>query len=107
MMELKQVASGADGIWMHSGEGVHVFPAPDDVSFWRVLIEGPQDSPFVGGVFALNVVVPQDYPFSAPKITFETPIYHCNVSDTGKICLNILRTIHSRRRKSHSRRRST
>merc|ERR1712000_549945 len=55
MMELKQVASGADGIWMHSGEGVHVFPAADSVNFWRVLIEGPTDSPFVGGVFALSV----------------------------------------------------
>merc|ERR1712070_607714 len=66
MMELKQVASGADGIWMHSGEGVHVFPASDDVSFWRVLIEGPQDSPFAGGVFVLSVVVPDNYPITPP-----------------------------------------
>merc|ERR1719160_2430921 len=39
LMELKQVASGAPGIWLHSGEGVHVFPAPDNVQFWRVLLE--------------------------------------------------------------------
>jgi ubiquitin-conjugating enzyme E2 D/E len=90
MKEIKQVASGADGIWMHSGEGIHVFPASDDLAFWRVLIEGPGDSPFEGGVFALNVVIPHDYPFKAPTITFETPIYHCNVSDSGKICLDIL-----------------
>merc|ERR1719199_728740 len=85
-MELKQVASGAAGI----SEGVHVFPAPDNLSFWRVLIEGPPGSPFEGGVFALNVIVPDNYPFAAPRITFETPIYHCNVNDSGKICLNIL-----------------
>lgn len=89
-MELKQVASGAASVWMHSGEGVHIFPAPDNLSFWRALIEGPPGSPFEGGVFALNVIVPDKYPFSAPRITFETPIYHCNMNDSGKICLNIL-----------------
>merc|ERR1712232_310020 len=90
LMELKQVASGAASVWMHSGEGVHIFPAPDNLSFWRALIEGPPCSPFEGGVFALNVIVPDNYPFAAPRITFETPIYHCNVNDSGKICMDIL-----------------
>merc|ERR1719486_1770937 len=90
LTELNQVASGGAGVWLHSGEGVHIFPAPDNLQFWRVLIEGPTDSPFEGGVFALNVVIPDNYPFHAPRITFETPIYHCNVNDSGKICLNIL-----------------
>jgi len=90
LLELKKVASGDAGIWLHSGEGVHVFPAPDNVKFWRVLLEGPAGSPFEGGVFALTVVVPDDYPFKPPTITFETPIYHCGVSDSGKVCLDIL-----------------
>merc|ERR1719188_2508334 len=72
------------------GEGVHVFPAPDNVKFWRALIEGPPGSPFEDGVFALNVILPDGYPLRAPQITFETPVYHCNVSDSGKICLRIL-----------------
>jgi ubiquitin-protein ligase len=90
LAELKQVASGAVGVWMHSGEGIHVFPAPDNLNFWRVLMEGPQGSPFEGGVFALSVIIPDNYPFQAPRVTFETPVYHCNVSDSGKICLDIL-----------------
>jgi len=90
MTELKQVSSGAASVWMHSGEGVHVFPAPDNLQFWRALIEGPAGSPFEGGVFVLNVIFPDNYPFSPPRITFETPIYHCNVNDSGKICLAIL-----------------
>merc|ERR1711904_761374 len=90
MMELSQVASGNEKIWMHSGEGIHVFPSPDTINFWRVLIEGPVGSPFEGGVFALNAIMPSDYPFKPPQITFETPVYHCNVSDSGKICLDIL-----------------
>jgi len=90
LKELKQLASGSENIWMHSGEGIHVFPAEDTLNFWRALIEGPAGSPFEGGVFALNVVIPDNYPFHAPTITFETPIYHCNMSDNGKICLDIL-----------------
>merc|ERR1719247_917017 len=90
LMELKQVASGSASVWMHSGEGVRIFPAPDSLQFWRALIEGPPGSPFEGGVFVLNVMVPDNYPFQPPRITFETPVYHCNVSDSGKICLDIL-----------------
>lgn len=85
LMELKKIASGDESL-----EGVHIFPSPDSINFWRVLIEGPQDSPFDGGVFALTVVIPDGYPLKPPQITFETPVYHCNVNDSGKICLGIL-----------------
>ena len=33
-------------------------PSKEDISFWRVLLEGPAGSPFVGGLFALDVVIP-------------------------------------------------
>jgi len=56
----------------------------------RVIMEGPSDSPFAGGNFVLSVRAKDDYPFVAPVIRFETPIYHCNVSDNGHICLDLL-----------------
>merc|ERR1740121_614105 len=90
VMELQKVSQGDSSVWYHSGEGVHIFPAGDDLGFWRALIEGPGGSPSEGGVFLLNVVIPAEYPLKPPSITFETPVYHCNVSDSGKICLDIL-----------------
>lgn len=90
LLELRQVAALAPGVWLHSGEGVHIFPAPDNLRFWRALLEGPANSPFEGGVFAVNVVIPEDYPLKPPQVTFETPVYHCNVNDSGKVCLGIL-----------------
>lgn len=89
--ELKAIADGSESIWTNSAEGVHIFPSPERLDFWRVLIEGPPGSPFEGGVFVLNVVIPSDYPFKPPSITFETPVCHCNVNDSGKMCLDILR----------------
>lgn len=91
LKELSQVASSNDAVWAHSGEGVHIFPAPDNVKVWRALLEGPAGTPFEGGVFSLSVTMPDDYPFKPPKITFQTPVYHCNVSDSGSICLDLLK----------------
>merc|ERR1719296_629994 len=90
VMELQKVHQGDLSVWYHSGSGIHIFPAGDDLGFWRALIEGPSGTPFEGGVFLLNVVIPSNYPMVPPKISFETPVYHCNVSDSGKICLDLL-----------------
>ena len=52
---------------------------------------GPDDSPYAGGVFFINVRFPTDYPFKPPKCTFTTRIYHCNINSNGSICLDILK----------------
>ena len=54
-------------------------------------LEAPADSPFAGGVFALVVTLPPTYPAQPPTILFETPIHHCNVSEEGQICLDLIR----------------
>eukprot|EP00928_Gymnodinium_smaydae_P048656 TRINITY_DN32554_c0_g1_i1.p1 TRINITY_DN32554_c0_g1~~TRINITY_DN32554_c0_g1_i1.p1 ORF type:complete len:551 (+),score=88.34 TRINITY_DN32554_c0_g1_i1:47-1699(+) len=81
--EMRQAVNG-------SPEGIHIFPATENVKFWRALVEGPAGSPFEGGTFFLTITLPDSYPFTAPAITFQTPVYHCNVSDVGKVCLDIL-----------------
>ena len=58
---------------------------------WQGMIEGPDDSPYQGGVFFLKINFPKDYPFKAPKINFTTKIYHPNINSNGNICLDILK----------------
>lgn len=87
---LRRIMKELEKAALDAGEGIHIFPASDDVRFWRVLLEGPADSPFNGGVFQLSVQIPESYPFNPPKIMFITPVYHCNVSDSGQICLDVL-----------------
>jgi len=58
---------------------------------WEAVIFGPDDSPFVGGIFKLSIRFPSDYPFKPPIVTFLTKIYHPNINSAGGICLDILK----------------
>ncbi|KAK7052422.1 ubiquitin-conjugating enzyme/RWD-like protein [Favolaschia claudopus] len=63
----------------------------DDLFLWHGTLPGPEGSVYEGGVFNVLVNLPSDYPFSAPKVTFKTRIYHMNISDQGNICIDILK----------------
>ena len=62
-----------------------------DMYHWQATIMGPDDSPFAGGLFFLNIHFPTDYPFKPPKCNFTTRIYHPNINSNGSICLDILK----------------
>jgi ubiquitin-conjugating enzyme E2 D len=66
-------------------------PLGEDLYHWQATIMGPDDSPYSGGVFFLDIHFPNDYPFKPPKVTFTTKIYHCNINSNGGICLDILK----------------
>ena len=65
-------------------------PIGDDIMKWEATIFGPIDTPYYNGIFKLNIEFTDEYPFTAPKIIFITPIYHCNINNKGNICLDIL-----------------
>jgi ubiquitin-conjugating enzyme E2 D/E len=66
-------------------------PVGEDLFHWQATIMGPDDSPYSGGVFFLDIHFPADYPFKPPKVSFTTRIYHCNINSNGGICLDILK----------------
>lgn len=59
---------------------------------WKGQIKGPVGTPYEGGVFAIDIVLPTDYPFVPPKMKYDTRIWHPNISsESGAICLDILK----------------
>lgn len=66
-------------------------PIGEDMFKWEGMILGPNDSPYQGGVFKLEILFPVDYPFKPPKVQFTTKIYHPNINAAGLICLDILK----------------
>jgi ubiquitin-conjugating enzyme E2 D/E len=64
---------------------------PSDLYKWNANIVGPEDSPYQGGLFFLQVHFTPDYPFKPPKVRFVTKIYHPNINAEGGICLDILK----------------
>jgi ubiquitin-conjugating enzyme E2 N len=71
------------------------FPLPQQdhrlVNTCNLQIHGPAQSPYEGGIFRLELFLPEDYPMTPPKIRFLTKIYHPNIDRLGRICLDVLK----------------
>lgn len=71
--------------------GIEACPDESNARYFHVIVMGPKDSPYEGGVFKLELFLPEEYPMSAPKVRFMTRIYHPNIDKLGRICLDILK----------------
>ena len=50
----------------------------DDLFIWEALIQGPEETPFEGGIFPAELKFPKDYPLNPPKMKFLGEIWHPN-----------------------------
>jgi ubiquitin-conjugating enzyme E2 N len=72
--------------------GIYATPVPENPRYFNVSISGPKDSPYDGGLFKLQLYLPEEYPMVPPKCLFMTKIYHPNIDFLGRICLDILKS---------------
>lgn len=63
--------------------------AEDSILNWKARIV-PQNEPYLGGAFKIEINFPTEYPFKPPNLMFKTPIYHPNIDEKGQVCLPII-----------------
>jgi len=69
---------------------IDIYVNDNTAKFWKVVIAGPDSTPYQGGTWMMCIEFKNDYPFSPPSIRFHTPISHCNINNYGRVCHSIL-----------------
>eukprot|EP01062_Namystynia_karyoxenos_P045718 TRINITY_DN34038_c0_g1_i1.p1 TRINITY_DN34038_c0_g1~~TRINITY_DN34038_c0_g1_i1.p1 ORF type:complete len:337 (+),score=37.95 TRINITY_DN34038_c0_g1_i1:102-1013(+) len=86
-----------EGVRWRAADGEPIGPwvlelAPADLGQTFVAeVDGAAETPYAGWTFPLDVFVPTNYPFRAPRVRFACPVFHPLVEPgSGEICLDIL-----------------
>ncbi|CAG8478407.1 22011_t:CDS:10 [Cetraspora pellucida] len=87
----KRIVKETERLIQEPAPGISATPHEENLRYFDVIIAGPSQSPFEGGVFQLELFLPEEYPMAPPKVRFITKIYHPNIDKLGRICLDILK----------------
>lgn len=87
----RRLQSELMGLMTKADAGISAFPDGDNIFNWVGTIEGAAGTVYEGLTYKLSLAFPNDYPFKAPTVKFETPCFHPNVDQFGNICLDILK----------------
>jgi ubiquitin-conjugating enzyme E2 A len=69
-------------------ESINASPEEGNLYVWSAFIEGPEGTAWDGGLFELKLEFTQDYPTKPPSIKFITKMFHPNIYNDGRICLD-------------------
>ena len=71
--------------------GIYAEQIETDYRHLIAKIAGPEDTPYEGGEFYAELVLPKEYPLEPPRLLFRTKIFHPNIDKLGTVCLEILK----------------
>ncbi|KAJ2744272.1 ubiquitin-conjugating enzyme E2 N [Coemansia sp. BCRC 34301] len=90
-MVSKRIIKEVERLRLDPVPGIEAELIDDNIRYFSVRMNGPNDSPYADRCFLLELFLPDEYPMSPPKVRFLTKIYHPNIDKLGRICLDILK----------------
>jgi ubiquitin-conjugating enzyme E2 N len=87
----KRIIKETERLTAEAPPGISADVHEDNLRYFDVVIAGPAESAYEGGLFQLELFLPEEYPMVPPKVRFLTKIYHPNIDKLGRICLDILK----------------
>ncbi|VDP02584.1 unnamed protein product [Soboliphyme baturini] len=91
----KEIASLRNNLPLEASNSIFVCIDDSRCDIMKVLITGPDETPYQNGCFEFDLFFPANYPFSPPKMTFLSGgdvRFNPNLYQDGKVCLSILNT---------------
>ncbi|KAL9641905.1 hypothetical protein ABK040_000282 [Willaertia magna] len=91
MMLLNRMKKELDLLMNQPPHGIAAYPKSEDrIDQLEAKIQGTPNTPYEQGEFLLEINIPDKYPIQPPNIRFKTKIYHPNIDNGGRICLDLL-----------------
>eukprot|EP00588_Corethron_pennatum_P012979 CAMPEP_0194277636 /NCGR_PEP_ID=MMETSP0169-20130528/9911_1 /TAXON_ID=218684 /ORGANISM="Corethron pennatum, Strain L29A3" /LENGTH=450 /DNA_ID=CAMNT_0039021653 /DNA_START=456 /DNA_END=1804 /DNA_ORIENTATION=- len=93
----KELISYKQSLPVEHGSSIFVRACEQSLNLLRVLIIGPEETPYANGCFFFDVYLPPSYPQECPKVRFLTTgggklRFNPNLYNCGKVCLSLLGT---------------
>lgn len=58
---------------------------------WKIVFDGPEETPYEDGIFTLKLIFPKDYPEKGPEAIFITKMFHPNIRESDQhVCISLL-----------------
>ena len=79
-----------------NNSGIYMEYDTNDLTKIKLLIIGPENTPYANGFYFFNIHLPMNYPFTPPRFKFLNNIdnirFHPNFYVDGYVCLSVLNT---------------
>lgn len=91
MLIAKRLTKELEKVKQNPEPGIEILTTKLNERYLLMKLQGPTDTPYFGGTFYLELFFPDEFPAQPPKARFLTKIYHPNIDNIGRICLDILK----------------
>ena len=95
---IKRICSDMKDLNRHPLEDEGIFHSYDESNMQncRIMMIGPEDTPYEGGFYLFHFTFPSNYPFEPPKVKYCTQgnniRFNPNLYTCGKVCLSLINT---------------